>query len=514
MRGWAGLVALVCAFTVLRVASTQRLFSPTFDEPIHVAAGHEYLTQSQYKLDVEHPPLARIFFAWPFRHATATASNVIERGTQLYESSGDYMRGVARSRRGNLLFLLIAVLMVALWTRDLFGNAPALVACVFFAMLPPVLAHGGLATTDMAGTAGYCAAMFVLYRWLDRPNTVRTIVFALVVGLALVTKLSFPLFFAISLLIVMIARRRAPILQGLGAFCLSLLVVWAVYRFDIERLVDFSTDSQRMAEQLFKPSSLISEDELPAPSYISGFMSVVLHNRRGHPAYFMGETSEHGGWWLYFPVVFGIKTPIPFLILAAIGGFFLVRRREHLELIAIPIAIMAVSMTSNINIGVRHLLPIYGPLSVVAAVGFIEMIRGRPRPAAILLAAWLIIGSAAAHPDYLPWANAFGGREPQRIAVDSNFDWGQDIVRLRTTCRRLHIPDLGIVLFGTTDFQKIGLPPVHGVDEYTTSMGWIAVSESAIIPTQARDPVAYYWLTSAYKFQRIGKTIRLYHVTQ
>ena len=100
------------------------------------------------------------------------------------------------------------------------------------------------------------------------------------------------------------------------------------------------------------------------------------------------------------------------------------------------------------------------------------------------------------------------------IATDSNFDWGQDVVRLRTTCRRLGIRELGVFLFGTTDLEQIGLPPVHGVEPYTASTGWIAVSESAIQPMQAYDPVAYFWLTSGYRYQRVGKTIRLYYVKE
>jgi 4-amino-4-deoxy-L-arabinose transferase-like glycosyltransferase len=512
-RTWSVAVVLATVITLLRVASTHRVISPTFDEPIHVAAGHEYLAEKQYKLDVEHPPLARILSAWPFRKVKPVSGNDFERGNQLYQSSGDYLRGVARSRRGNLLFLAIALVTVTLWARHRFGDAVALTACALFAMLPPILAHAGLATTDMAATAGYCAAMFVLDRWIDRPSAIRTIAFGITVGLALVTKHSFAVYFAISLLVVMIARRRAPLIKGLAAFCLAMLIVWSVYRFDMQRLETFSPDAQANAVELFGPSSFILRHEVPAPGYISGLMNVVLHNRRGHPAYFMGETSEHGGWWAYFPVLFGIKTPIPLMILAAAGSWFLLRRREHRDLIILPIAMMAVAMTSNINIGVRHILPIYAPLSILAAIGVIEIARTRAKPLAIILAAWLVIGSVATHPDYLPWANAFGGREPQRIATDSNFDWGQDFARLRTVCRRLGIHDLGVFLFGTTDVQMIGLPPVHGIDQFNASTGWIAISESAIVPAQARDRLAFFWLTSAYRYQRVGKTIRLYHVT-
>ena len=200
----------------------------------------------------------------------------------------------------------------------------------------------------------------------------------------------------------------------------------------------------------------------------------------------------------------GIKTPIALLILAIAGAWFVTRR----EFIAFPLAILAISMSSNINIGVRHILPVYVPLSILAAIAL-----SRAQWWSIALAAWMVIGSLAAHPDYIPWANAFAGRHPERIVLDSNFDWGQDVVRLRTACRREHVDTLATFLFGTTDQRQIGLPPYRPIDPYTHQTGWIAVSESAIIPAQARDPVAYLWLTSGYRYQRVGKTIRLYHVT-
>ncbi len=513
MRRFAAVVAVISALTLIRVASTHRVFSPTFDEPIHVLAGYLHLTKGDYRLDPEHPPMARMFFALPFRNVKVSAGDDHEREMLLYLSTGDYLRGVARSRRGNLVFLAIALVAIAFWARDLFGTAVGITACAIFAMLPPILAHAGLATTDMAGTAGYCAAMFSLYRWIDRPTLLRTSAFGLAVGLALVTKFSLPLFFATSLVIVMIARRRAPLLKGSAAFALSLLVIWGVYRFEFQELETFKPDTKEMAVKLFGSPWLAVDRKLPAPGFVTGLMMVALHNRRGHPAYFMGQASERGGWWSYFPVVFAIKTPLPFMILAAAGAFFLIRGRQHRELIVLPVAIMAASMTSNINIGLRHILPIYAPLSILAAIVLIKIACSKARLLAIGLAGWLVIGSLAAHPDYLPWANAFGGGHPERIAIDSNFDWGQDVVRLRTACRRLGIRELGGFLFGTTDLEKIGLPPVHGIEAYTSSTGWIAVSESAIVRTQAYDPVAFYWLTSAHRYERIGKTIRLYHVT-
>src|SRR4029077_13378398 len=116
---------------------------------------------------------------------------------------------------------------------------------------------------------------------------------------------------------------------------------------------------------------------------------------------------NHYGWWYYFPVVFFYKTPLPFLILALIGvGFIVARNRGALAVALIPIAFMLAVLPSSINIGLRHILPIYPPLCIAAAYGAILLWRRLTlRAVVIALAAWMAIGVERAHPDYLAWFN-------------------------------------------------------------------------------------------------------------
>src|SRR5437870_6138874 len=108
-------VAVVCLVTAIRVAATHAVFSPTYDEPLHVASGFQYLTEHKYTNDRSHPPLARIVFAWPLRHARLTGPDGFDRAGQMFASAGDYMRGVVEARRGNLIFVALAIVGVALW---------------------------------------------------------------------------------------------------------------------------------------------------------------------------------------------------------------------------------------------------------------------------------------------------------------------------------------------------------------------------------------------------------------
>ncbi|HEY0155770.1 MAG TPA: hypothetical protein VGF28_00610 [Thermoanaerobaculia bacterium] len=475
------LVALIAIATAGRVAATHHVFSPTWDEPAHIFAGYEYLAEDRYTFDLSHPPLARIAFAFPLRNAVSDAPEVNDRVGDVLTSRGDYMSGVVAARRGNLLFLAVALIAVAIWSAGLYGPRVALIATASFALLPPILAHAGLATTDMAVTAAIAAGGAALHRWLGATTWANTAALAIAFGAGLLTKFSYPAFFAIVALTTMTAARRWPVGKGFAAVVGGFSLVWICYFFNQLR------------------------------RFFRGFAVVMHHNAEGHDAYFRGEV-QATGWWEYFPVVLGVKTPIPFLALAAIGTYFVVRERRNRALLGMAALMLALVMTSRINLGVRHILPIYVPLSIVAAVGLDRLWRTRFRWLGPALALWLLVDSIGAHPDYLPWMNAFAGEHPERLVLDSNFDWGQDVVRLRDTCRTLGIPSLAVGLFGSTDLVRIGMPPTRAVPREPGPPGWYAVSESFIIPEQVRDPSAYRWLTEGRAFGRVGRTIRLYQV--
>lgn len=477
-------VAGIALIAVVRIAATQSLFSPTYDEPLHVASGHQYLHDGKYNNDRSHPPLARMAFAWPLRHAELHGDDGFDRAGQLYESAGDYMRGVTASRRGNLIFVALAIAGVALWTEQVMGTAAAAIAAAVFSLLPVVLAHGALATTDMAVTAGFALAMAAMRWWLSSATWPRTALLALAAGFGLATKFSFPLFFLLGAAAMMVFARRWPVVKGIAAAIGALLVVDAVYDFKLAL-------------------------------FFKGLRDLAAHNFRGHDSYFLGHISATGR-WDYFPVLLLIKTPVGALLLMLAGVAIAVRTRRHLELAAVAGLLLLASMSSNLNLGVRHVMPMYVPLSMLAAFAATTLWatprQGRMKWAVVAAGAWLAVNSAMAHPDYLPWANALGGKHPERIALDSNFDWGQDVLRLRDECRRRGVPALHAALFGTTDLRRIGLPPVSPVDPAQASAGWFALSESEVLAAQARDRNAYRWLTDGRDFVRVGKSIRLYEV--
>ncbi|MCU1347261.1 MAG: hypothetical protein JWO56_291 [Acidobacteria bacterium] len=516
-------LALICIVAGIRVAATHRVFSGTLDEPVHIAAGYAWW-HGGIALDPEHPPLARMLIGLPLRSLDPPESDNREgRGTELLEKRGQYVRTLAAARRGNLLFLLIAIVATYAWGRRL-GDEVALLAAALGASLPPLLGHAGLATTDMALAAMLPVALLALDAWLAQPIVARAAVLGLAAGLAALAKYSFVLFFPVMAAVLIAFRWRDLRAEGrrgrqyvsyLLSAAVAIMVVWAGFRFEFGTLADAYHGHVDITSQvpalLQRPFGWFSRNvPVPAPLFFDGMALVSFHNGVGHASYLLGEV-RNGGWWYYFPVVFFFKTPLPFLILAACGAIVMIRKRIGIEVLAMALALMLSVLPSAINIGIRHILPIYPLLCVIAAYGATQFWRGRMRIAIAALLAWLFAGVALAHPDYLAWFNEAAGAHPDRIAVDSNLDWGQDVSRLARVVRRRHIDAIHVNCLTTVDFRSHGVP-AEGLQPDTQTRGWIAVSETALRLDPKAQRGGYRWLDAYEPVERVGRSIRLYYV--
>lgn len=511
-------VAAVILFTVVRIATTYQVFSQTADEPVHIGAGQAYLISHarSYGFDPEHPPLARALFGLPFIHIKAKTQvrpsqiayymDRTEYGNDLLETEDRYIHNLTKARRGNLVFVAIALLSVALIARKLLGDMAGFLACVLLASLPPFLAHGGLATTDIAGTASFALALYALLEWCDAPTWPGTLLFGLALGFGVLCKYSFLPFFGVAAIITLIVH-KGPLRIGkmLAALLIGFAVVWLGFGLTVDTMRHVDPDTAEFAKIVLK-NEHIADIRLPAPPLFAGLLQVANHDRVGHPNFLLGKESPTKGWWYYFPIVVAVKTPIGLLLLYAIGVWTLARARPGLEHVLIPIAILGIGMLSTINIGVRHMLPIYVPMAVVAVAGVL-----RYRVIGAVLAAWIVIGSLVAHPDYIPWMNAFAGQHPETVLEDSNFDWGQDVWRLVRLLQKRHIERIGYDVFTSVRPSSVHYTNGFLLDPQKKSSGWIVISEQKLQPAIAHDPTAYQWL-KPYPFERVGKTIRLYHI--
>ena len=303
-------------------------------------------------------------------------------GLLIHSSNPD--RFLTLMRAGILPFFLLACLVVFFWTRHTFGSPAAALATLLFTLVPPVLAHAGLATTDMGLAACLGAAFFALILWAESPTWKRSVLLGLAGASAVLSKFTalgyLPAAAVFALLawglvakpgsaqLAQLARERAP--GFLLAAAIGVVTIWAAYYFSFGPM----------------PGGGAS---LPAPEFFDGIRTALRHNSEGHPSYLLGRNGTNG-WWYYFPVALAVKTPIAFLILLALGVWVCVKRRAQVGVLlplAFVLGILLPAMAGNVNIGVRHILPIYMGLSIIAAAGLHphspNYRGGRARPGAL-----------------------------------------------------------------------------------------------------------------------------------
>lgn len=429
---WIAAVGILIAAgaALFRLTGTD---SVTFDERIHLAAGYAYVVDGDPQYNPEHPPLAKLLMGAgvalvPNLTAPEKVPDQIAYGEDLLFHSGNDAEQVLRYARIPLVVItLILFLLVGLWAGALWGWQGGLAALALAASCPILLAHGHLANTDVLFGAGFFTNFVALYFWLKRPSALITVLWGMTIGIALAAKFSGPTVVALNvvLLVIYIAterpnpKRRSSILwQALLAHLLGGIFLWAFYILSIRGAL--------------AGSELGSWLTAPIHEYLKGFAMVSDHNRYGHTAYLLGEWSNRGR-WQYFLVALWYKVPIPALLLTAVGLITVLRHRTlrawEKTLLVLPAALyLALSMASNLNIGVRHLMPLF-PFFYLWAGSTVAQIRSR----GVRIAAWLLVLlnvliAWQAYPHYLSYFNRpLSGTPP---ISDSNYDWGQNMERL------------------------------------------------------------------------------------
>ena len=498
-----------------RIAATYTVFNHTADEPAHIASGMEWLDKHAYTYEPQHPPLARAAAALgPYllgvrsqgTPGTGLEAETLE-GVKILYRDHHYDLTLALARLGILPFFWLACGVIYFWGKRFYGATIAVIAVFFFSFLPPILAHAGLATTDMALTASLAAGYVSGLIWVERPTWRHGLLFGACSGMAAISKFSslayFPAAIAVALAGYLVMERpslselRRAIQQRLPSLALAMvagaLVIAAAYRFS------------------------------PAPLF-AGIRAVEAHNAEGHPSYLLGQRSTTGFWYFY-PVTIAVKTPLAVLALAGFGLWISLRDRSRLRhdwpLLAFAGGILLVALFSRINIGIRHILPVYFTICLLAAVAVRELwerAHAGPwsRVAAALLVAWCAASSLLCHPDYLAYTNELAGSSPEKVLADSDLDWGQDMKRLAT---RLHQVGATQVTFDPTilaDFEgELGFPRLLPGSPVAPAVGWNAVSLSLWKVRRLRlldtHPEVTLWPDRVPPGERVGRGIMLWY---
>ncbi|MGH8058545.1 MAG: hypothetical protein ACREOH_15115, partial [Candidatus Entotheonellia bacterium] len=258
-----------------------------------------------------------------------------------------------------------------------------------------------------------------------------------------------------------------------------LLTIWAIGLLVIAGVYSVQTWHLSKADQAVMIQALlghgrtgqfvlaIASASKPLGQYVFGLVLIGLHNQRGNLNFFWGHVAKTG-WPEYFPVAFLLKTQIPLMLLLIFAP--LIRQGKAVfqgwMLLLAAAVYMLATIGSSINIGVRHLLPIY-PLLIIWASQAVRWPLQRHTVSLVkasligTLALWYGISTLAIHPHYLAYFNELigGPQHGYRYLSDSNVDWGQDFKRLHSYLQEAGIEDAHIFCF-PDGHQVWGCPEV------------------------------------------------------
>jgi 4-amino-4-deoxy-L-arabinose transferase-like glycosyltransferase len=499
----AGVVAALGLYAALAVTSMQHK-SGTFDEAIHLPPGYMALALNDHRMNPDHPPFLRRLAALPLLGLPVhyrtddqawRSRRPWEFGRRFLYRWNDADALLGRSRLVIVGLGAVLALAVFWWTRRQFGGPAGWIALGLAVLSPDLLAHGQVVTNDLAVTAFMFLAVAGVERLTERVTATRLAFTALVTGCALATKYSavgLALFAGVPAAVVALSRHplsldladrgsgrlvttRLGRLATLGALALAIAtlavpVIWASYGFQSatspEPDVDAAFDRRTVRPEspvVAAVARTVERAGLLPEAYTYGFLRFLAHTE-SRPAFLLGERSETG-WWYYFPVTLALKTPLPLLALVPVAVAVAVRRpgplRTESFLWLPPLLYLAISMTRGINIGHRHLLPVYPFLFAAAGRAAAAALAGGRAARALLAAllAWYAVGTLRVHPHYLAYFNELAGgpQNGYQLLVDSSLDWGQDLPALKEYLDRNGITRVKLSYFGTADPQYYGI---------------------------------------------------------
>jgi hypothetical protein len=440
-----------------------------------------------------------------------------------------------------LLGVGLGVMLFA-WAYELFGYWIAVVVLALFAMEPNLLAHSSLVTTDLPITCFIFGTVYFLWRTTRRQSAGNLAGLISFFTLAHVTKFSAaplgPMLFV--LLVVAVCIRAIPpgraALLLIGLTVITIFSVWAVYRF---RYLPSTSPSWRFevhndeglmprTPKLARLIGWIDQHRLLPNAYTEGFLLGQAKAQK-RSAFFAGKFSEQG-WWYFFPVAFAIKTPIAVVTLFVFGLGFCTKLRElwrnHIYILLPIVVFLGLGMLAKLNIGLRHVLPIYPFALLLAGVAFAKLTRKSWRGFLTVASVGMIISAAELiriGPNHLAFFNQFvgGPANGYKWLADSNLDWGQDLKGLSHWMDDNRVGHINLSYFGTADpaYYRINCTQIVGSPSFAKLElphlpGYVAVSITTLngVYFNERQRALFRPLLERKPNARIGYSIHVYYV--
>lgn len=440
--------------------------SLSWDEGDHIYAGYQSWKNADFGINPEHPPLVKAVATIPMLFMdlkTPPPLGLHEFKNEAYFTGRDLIfqnGGLARAdhiifsvRMAAAFFSLLLALLVFLAGKEMFGSSAALISLTLLVFEPNLIAHGAYVTTDMGISCLMFATFYVFYRYVKAPSTGRLLLLGVTAGFALAAKHSGVLLLPMALVVAaaeLLRQRRDSIrttpplklAAALGAAsAVAIILLWACYGFRYAARpagLALATPLIQYASGLhgFEPRIYLAlaRWHLLPESYLYGLVDIRIVSN-WFPSYVLGQVHAHGVWF-YFPVAFAIKATAAFMALMLILLFSIATRRLPLsrELLFFgipPVLYLLIAAGTGLNIGARHILPMFPFLCVLigAAVVALSRLNRRWAYATAVLVGWHVISTTRAYPVYIAYSNEFWGGPDNtyKYLTDSNTDWGQQL---------------------------------------------------------------------------------------
>lgn len=496
---------LLLMFGLALTSMTQ--LGPTFDEQGFLVRGLGYIRGQNQHMRVGHPLGLNALNALPLKNDTAVQLPISDPSWQetgfhrpaelfLWEIGNNVEHLMFLARLPTIWLGLLLAALVGRWagkmSRSQWAGALAL---TLIALDPNVLANMRLTTTDLGLAVGAAVAGFTLWSFLRRPSWTNALIAGAGFGLLQNTKFTAGLFvplFALVILVGLLVQWRSnranfqnttnlipqfpwkTLLMLLTAYPLAaFFILWAAYGFQIGTLPhELPTLSQ------------LAGLTIPLSHHIEQLLDIGGRLQVETPSFLLGQHSSTG-WWYYFPVAFLLKTPLPILILLVMACVLRILyyvntvqtqaiRNTLLNDAALLIPALgyfAIALTSEINLGYRHLLPILPFFAVFIAnsMGTFQPLKKekRLRNTAVALTLLLLGISLWVYPHYLSYFNVIAGgpNNGWRYLVDSNIDWGQDLNKLKGWLAENDVEQVWLSYFGEAQPDYYGINYI-GLDSW------------------------------------------------
>lgn len=507
--------SILIILTALALAITS-LWNDSFivDEIPHVGAGYSYATKGDYRLNPEHPPLAKDVAglvlsllpinqsAFSTQYWTSDINGQWNFGRSLVYNPANNVDLITRTAKtAMLLFFVLSAVLIYKWSNKKYGPRAAFIATLLFSFSPTVLAHSRFVTTDMPALFGVLLGTYFFINFLEKPNREKFWLAAIAFGVAQLTKFSAVLLAPLFVLMVIawcvansFSFKSSAVLfiRSLALMAFGIvLVVWPVYAL---HTINYPPERQK-TDATFNLGSygnrLVADPVIWASNkpiiralaqYATGVLMVNQRSVGGNTTFFLGEVRNYA-WKHYFPVIYVIKEPLPFWLLSIFIILFLTARMQVLSFkfqvskirnwtknyfmefsMLLWIAMYwYLSIRANLNIGVRHLLPTYGFVYILLAgrlPKIIDVVKNKSKKlliscllSLVSLLGWYVYETVSVHPHYLTYFNQIAGGSSggHLYVVDSNLDWGQDLKRLAAWVDENKIEKIYLDYFGWAD---------------------------------------------------------------